>query len=641
MAKKKTNVEKFGDAGRWLADQISDINKGVGKINVPNNVHLWKVADWDWTDYFVWPAEVLGKLTKLSGQGLLITTEYLVRAMNTILVDNPVLRGVEKGLRNKKTKKPGKDELSKYYAKISNAIKDNPTLVAYLVYAAMMVGVITGGKIAYDTTRDDAKEDKKEKIDKTPEKQNQVVMLDPASPDFINQCIEQENILCIPLVYTETHRVEPKVQFGENVWTRGFGMTWSRDKNGRMTIRDYEDSEYNRRKGFKPHKPKKSSGMDEDIEDAQQFLIDHVYSKIKNNMKRPITLNEFYGICIAGYQLPGHIDEICKNLQNAKTPQQIADAFITPNYENYGGTPKRRWVCGMLAAGFITLQDILDADIDNFYEVAPTTLVRKGHFICDSKTIEYVLSIERRQKTGDVIAKLKDGKTALAQLSGQVPVMRVLPVQGLDENVAQATQISESMGLLLDGNKEYKKGNLEQAIKLYQQAIEKDADNMEAYSSLALAYKKQGDKKKSISYYEKCLATVKAGNKRMNQNREMLMDYAIKASSYFNAGVAREEMAKIYEEQGKTVEAKENYTLAKKNYQTALENANTGGLGTKRIEMYKKAIQRCDKKIGKNAKVAFNVADKRIKQLRQNRTASRGDALLYGRVVENTGNDLA
>ena len=127
----------------------------------------------------------------------------------------------------------------------------------------------------------------------------------------------------------------------------------------------------------------------------------------------------------------------------------------------------------------------------------------------------------------------------------------------------------------------------------------------------------------------------------MNQNREMLMDYAIKASSYFNAGVAREEMAKIYEEQGKTVEAKENYTLAKKNYQIALENANKGGLGTKRIEMYKKAIQRCDKKIGKNAKVAFNAADKRIKQLRQNRTASRGDALLYGRVVENTGNDLA
>ena len=285
------------------------------------------------------------------------------------------------------------------------------------------------------------------------------------------------------------------------------------------------------RKDKAMHREQKSSEMNQDIADSQQFLIDHIYPKIQRFMKRPITENELYGLCVAGYQLPGHIDEICENLNSAKTPQQIADAFITPNYDKYGGTPKRRWVCGMLAAGYITMQDILNADVDNFYKADVTTMVRNGHFVTNKNTIKYVLGLPGAQKTSAAVQQTADGRLGIQQLGGYAPSKVVASVE-----TAEDKSISESMSLLLQAGVEYRAGRLEKAAQLYEQAIEKDPDNMEAYSSLSLTYKKLGDKNKSIDYYEKCIAFVKEGNNRMNANKTLLLDRDVKAASYYNAG---------------------------------------------------------------------------------------------------------
>lgn len=631
--RKKTVAEKLGEKPRVMADFLRKVRGILDEIEVPNKAHLRDIKDWGVADAGRWVGEAAGQTLKLSGVTMLWLTEYLTRGFNKLFIDNKLVRELEQlaedsakkqefAIDPKTGKKQGETKLSRF-------VKNHPWVLGYLMYWSMLAATAGGALAVGEAVLPDDKDASKKEIrdekgaDSGIHKQT---VLDPASPDFIKQCIALENITCIPIIYTETYRAEPIVQPKENVYTHGWGMTWSRDKNGRMLVRDYADTPANRRKGYKPHKPKKSANMDVDIAETQQFLIDQVYPLIQKYMKRPITENEFYAICVAGYQLTGHIDDICKNLNNAKTPQQIADAFITPGYEKYGGTPKRRWVCGMLAAGYITLSDILDAGVDNFYKADVTTMVRKGHFVTNANTIKYVLGLPGSQKTSAVVRQTADGRLGIQQLGGYAPAKVVASVE-----TAEDKSISESMSLLLQAGVEYRAGRPEKAAQLYEQAIEKDPDNMEAYSSLALTYKKLGDKNKSIDYYEKCIAFVKEGNNRMNANKTLLLDRDVKAASYYNAGSAREEMAKLYKAKGNQAEARRNYEFAIKNYKTALENAEMGGLGAKRKQFYQDAINRVTRQLnaqkGQSKCRALNDGTKKIRQ--QN---ARGDLLLYGSI---------
>ena len=273
------------------------------------------------------------------------------------------------------------------------------------------------------------------------------------------------------------------------------------------------------------------------------------------------------------------------------------------------------------------MQDILDADVDNFYGANLNTVVRNGHFVTNQKTIEYVLGLAgpRNKKTRTVVNSVADGRLALSQL-GNFELPKTIATVETDEDKL----ISESMALVAKAAAEYRAGRLEQAADLYEQAIKKDADNMEAYSSLALMYKKLGDKNKSINYYEKCVAVVKEGNARMNANRSLLLDRGVKASSYYNAGLAREEMAKIYQKQGNAVEARQNYSLAVKNFETALENAREADLSAARRQSYQDAINRATREkdslgSARDKRHAMNRATTEVRQKN-----ARADLLLYG-----------
>lgn len=642
--KKVTTAEKVGRMPQAAADAIERMRKNLKKLNVPDNVHLKNIKNWNLGDFFRWTAESSGSALKLSGVAALWLTEHLTRVTNRVFIDNSLVRELEEIVEDsaRKAEEHIDEETGKKIGEtgMSRFAKNHPWVMGYLIYWSMLVASFGGAAaVGKAVIADDKDLVKKEQVKQTRPgliitdaegrslDVSKQIELDPGATNFINQCIALENITCIPIIYAETYRAEPVVQYAENVWTHGFGMTWSRDKNGHMKIRDYADTKANRSKGFTPHKPQKSSGMDQDIADSQQFLIDHIYPKIQRFMKRPITENEFYGLCVAGYQLPGHIDEICENLNSAKTPQQIADAFITPNYENYGGTPKRRWVCGMLAAGYITMQDILKADVDNFYRANLNTLVRNGHFVTNQQTIDYVLGLAGpgNKKTYTVVNAIADGRLALGQLGDFSMPKTIATVESAEDK-----QISESMYLLNQAMAEYRAGRLEKAAQMYEQAIEKDADNMEAYSSLALVYKKLGDKNKSIDYYEKCVATVREGNARMNANKSLLLDRGVKAASYYNAGAAREEIAKIYQAKGNNAQAIVNYDLAIKNYKTALENAEMAELSAGRQQSYRQAIEGARQKL----KALGGAGDKRqslnkgIRDIRKKN--ARSDLLLYG-----------
>lgn len=643
--RKVTTAEQLGRKTNKMADGLKKIRQNLKRLNVPDNVHLKEIKDWGVMDPLKWGAELSGQGIKLSGGALLWLMEYMTRGFNKVFVDNSMVRNleqvaegsakkVENSIDENTGKKVGETRMTRF-------VKKHPWVLGYLTYWTMLVASFGGAAAIGNAVLEDDKDAPKKEVvqDKRPGlvimdadgaeiDTSKPIELNPQASNFIDQCVALENITCIPIIYTETYREEPVVQRSENVWTHGFGMTWSPDKDGNMTIRDYADTQANKRKGLVPHKPKKSANMDVDIEQTQSFLRGHVYPKIQKYMKRPITESEFYAICVAGYQLEGHIDDICKNLNNAKTPQEIADAFITRNYAKYGGTPKRRWVCGMLASGYITMQDILNADVDNFYRADLNTVVRNGHFVTNQQTIDYVLGLSGpgEKKTSSVVRQTADGRLALQQMGG-FTLPKTVPTIESDAD----KQISESMSLLLQARVEYRAGRLEKAAELYEQAIAKDADNMEAYSSLALTYKKLGDKNRSINYYEKCIAVVKKGNVRMNANKSLLLDRAVKASSYYNAGQAREEMAKIYKKKGNISEAKRNYRLAIKNYETALENAKIGDLGTTRQQSYQDAIDRVTQQLNsldgtRDKRSAYIQATQEMRKKN-----ARADLLLYGK----------
>ncbi|MDR0726825.1 MAG: tetratricopeptide repeat protein [Rickettsiales bacterium] len=560
------------------------------------------------------PGNVPLKTLKFGGIAGLAVLQALFKALKIGTVDNIVLRTAEiefSKITPTKNKKGNDKKFSSFLAKY-------PGMSSYLMYY-MIAAMTFGGYKANEVISEyggigELIKSKKEKILHETEKYILGNKLDPASQDFLDLCKTYENLICIPIIYTETYRATPKVQAKENVWTHGFGMTWSPDTEGHMTIRDYTDTAANIKKGYKPHKPKMQRTKDADLEETKQFLIDHIYPKIKKNMTREIAENELYALCVAGYQLEGHIPTICKQLSEAKTPQQIADAFITPTMYQYGGTPKRRWICGMLAAGYITLQDVVEADIDAFYIPDINTFIRNGKFICNEATIKYVLSLKRHGTTKAVLEQLKDGNVSLALLKGE----KKAKIADFRPPTVEEAKISTSMEILMKAEKEYAAKKYIKAAELFQQAIESDPDNMEAYSSLALVYKKLGDEKKSINYYQKSLDVVVACNARMNANRTLLMDHAVKGSSYYNAGLSREAMAGIYKKKGNPVEAGKNYSWALKNFQNALYNyEQLDGFETNK-EVYKKAIDRMKKAIetlskNKSKTLSFNVGRIKVK----------------------------
>ena len=109
-----------------------------------------------------------------------------------------------------------------------------------------------------------------------------------------------------------------------------------------------------------------------------------------------------------------------------------------------------------------------------------------------------------------------------------------------------------------------------------------------------------GDEKKSEEYYQKCIDTVVKCNEYMNSNKSMLLDRRVKAMTYYNAGLARQEMGRIAQESGDVSAAKEQYQLAEKNFNTAKKNAEMIDLESDIIDVYDRAMNDAKKMIDKS-----------------------------------------
>lgn len=106
-----------------------------------------------------------------------------------------------------------------------------------------------------------------------------------------------------------------------------------------------------------------------------------------------------------------------------------------------------------------------------------------------------------------------------------------------------AAEVSRAKALNLQGANAYKAGNIELAIQLYQQAVDTNPNNAQAYSNLGLAHQKLGHNSEAIWANRKAIALAEANS-------------PTKAYSFYN-------IAMIYEGAGQYAQALQNYQFAK------------------------------------------------------------------------------
>ena len=650
---KTTYAEKMGAAIDKVAQQLQKKREALGRKQVSDTVMWDELLDKenrvDLDRFAIWLRESGQMAGKVSGGVALWTLEYTVRALNALMVDNPVLRGIEKKLRTAKKTKAGKSLPSKVYAGALNKIKENPAKSSYAAYYALLATLLFSAKgiaLSGKETSDDKKQPAQGHVIDNDNATNLVVPAQDVQPledaiaqqtlmlqvinsddaDFVNKAInEYWPTIAVGLTEFETYRDTPKKHSGETRYTNGLGCTWQYwyDNSGKLYKKENLQGNTD------------ALSRDKNYEQAKRHLIYETMPSLKTAIKgkNNITAQQCVALCFVGYQRPADMDNIASAISKAKNAQEIADAFqyYTGSNKWRDGTLKRRWWCAAYALGLISIQDLMTLPRDAFSRINLNNVYRNGHFLLGKETVKYALNTARNGTQTSVDAFLNSfqtGRTLLATARQQSSGAVYAGVQ--IEQTEQSQQIEGAMALLNQANELVAKRNYDGAVKLYKQAIQQDIDNMEAYSSLALTYKKLGDKNKSVEFYELCVQTVKDGNARMNANKSLLLDREIKASSYFNAGSAREEMAKLYAAQGKIDVAIKNYDWARKNYKTALDNANMDGIDDGRKDVYQKAIDRVDSEVAKlnkkkSRKIAYNTGAQQLQPKKKS-----GDTLIYG-----------
>lgn len=576
MSKK---VKEFGKFLKESADDLRDLRLDV--------------VDENESEYF------FDKSSKIGGNVLLWLMEYFIRVVNKGLVDNFALRGLEKGVSKipvvKTTSSSGPVRNGASF--VSKLSHDNPWVASYLVYYGILAMTLfgTGSSRNNSNVSEDTSEKPKEEV-VSPVITIGGVYISPEEKEFVKKAIgayfEETAFL---LTEFETYRATPKTHVGERRATSGLGGTYTyyEDSNGVIHRKD------------NPQDASKMRGRskDENYEQVRMHLEYETVPKLLNTRgKNNINRNVHIALLVAGYQRPADVVLIANQLDVAKNIQQIGDAFYAGcdkiNKKWRVGTIKRRWWCAAYACGYVTKYDFVNATRDAFSKIDVNTVYRNGHFVLDAATVEYAKSkMNGKNKSSTVSEFLSDfsgGKQILKNIS-EVSTFEVRDISQ-PRQIVEPTQ-SKTMTLVLRADTAYRNKNYENAVQLYLQAIDQDVDNMEAYSSLALTYKRLGDEKQSLEYYDKCTATIKKSMARMNANRELLYDADVKAASYYNAGSAREGAAKIYEQRGDITQVYENYDKALKNYKTALENNSLGSEDSDKANVINNAIKRMQAKV--------------------------------------------
>lgn len=562
------------------------------------------------------PEDKLGEFRRIAVLGgidlawfLFCLGKFAGKDLKTIFVDNKIIDKWNKENENKKVKdtdsrfKQWLNKLQRTYPKTSARLK------LWMLYSLVATMVAGGIKLTERDANENTKDSKIENVIDSDERETNGdnIEINDATKDIVKYDITDENFpekfvdnnwndIVISVLEFETWYDKAKLQQNESRYTHSAGLTWFyTEEKGKVTQHACQESYVNKADNLT---------MNQRWEQIRLHCLykNEVMDKIKKEFNKygfsTVTDQQILGLFVAGYQLPSRLGDCYKKNGNllctgiihrlkdaGSDTQKQVDAFIAGTEvreKDRTGTNKRRWWCAMIYMGYITVDDLINMDRDAFSAIKINTIFKNNHFVYDAATIEYVLEQAKKPSNGSVKQFIE---------KRNVPLKGVIVKHQKSKIENNANNLS--MAKTLDGLKAFKSKDYKKGIKCYKEAISLDENNMEAYASLALAYKKLGDETHSLDDYENVLKTVNACNAQMNKNRNLLHDPDVKAATYYNAGLAREEMAKLYEKSNKTNEAIECYNKAKSNFSTAYENAKEAE-NTDRMDVYKDSQKRID-----------------------------------------------
>lgn len=530
--------------------------------------------------------------------------EYITRLTNVGLIDNVFLRKLEEVYKN-----ANNDE-----KKIVQWMKKHPTTWSYLSYylAVALISTMTWGGVKINNAVKNKEKDKKE-IVVNPEQEendnddNKTIIYQPENDehsikanktydltqsDFVETFVEENwSEIVIALLEMETYRFTPKLQKGEARYTYGPGLTWVYTVDAKGNIKQHGCT-------GKWKDMAATFTVQDHFRQAKLHLLceTECMHQIKNNAIangiKKMTKEQIMGLLIASYQTPAHSKHIIQDIAAAgnKTQKQI-DSFQyyrgKPMWKD--GTLKRRWWCAMYYIGKINANDLYKLNRDAFATADINTLLNNGHYKKDAATIKYALALTRDMSTVEEFIK------QYKILNGEIKIDKS------KSKIIESEEIDDpSMAEMIIALEAYKSADYNSAITHYKKAIEINPNNIEAYSSLSVSYKKLGDKYLSANNldsakdcYDKSCAAVKDGTAHIKANSGVLQeDLTIKSSLYYNAGQARDALGKIYTAKNDFGAAIRNYDLAAKNYQTALDNTTMMDADDNIISIYKTAKEK-------------------------------------------------
>lgn len=169
VSKPSKQIKKAGDVLRGVAQRIDDTATNVANKSMPDTVSWSDIKSFQ--DFRVWFGESAAEAAKYSGAGLLFAMEYVVRSLNSLIVDNVALRKMADAYaRVKLSRQKPKNFLGRAKKAVRAGVKNNPIVTAYLTYLVTWA-VATGGTalvVGRDKDQDDAEKPKTEVRQDTP-----------------------------------------------------------------------------------------------------------------------------------------------------------------------------------------------------------------------------------------------------------------------------------------------------------------------------------------------------------------------------------------------------------------------------------------------------------------------------------------
>jgi tetratricopeptide (TPR) repeat protein len=200
------------------------------------------------------------------------------------------------------------------------------------------------------------------------------------------------------------------------------------------------------------------------------------------------------------------------------------------------------------------VHDFSDRDLSNNSNLSNISKAKVFVYIGNTLIKTYAVPTQRKgnvwipftiDENGNLV-DVGDFKNA-SSWEGVRAILRDYRFDNVANTVITTNDKNESVSINKKGEQAYHSGDIEGSINFYQQAIDLDPKNGQAYSNLGLAFQKLNREAEALWANRKAIDLAEGNNANI-----------VKASSFYN-------IAKIYEKKGQWSEALQNYKSAKQN----------------------------------------------------------------------------